>query len=61
MLRAMSKSAAVLEFPVPDPREVPEARRQVQAWEQTLTKIREDAREQARHYREDTVVPEGGE
>jgi hypothetical protein len=62
MLGAMTKAATVLVFngPVgaqPDPREVPEARR----LEQALAKIRADAREHARHYRDDTVVPEGGE
>jgi hypothetical protein len=53
----MTKSAAVLAFPDPDPREVPEARR----LEQALAKVSADAREKARHYRDDTVVPEGGE
>lgn len=53
----MTHSAAVLALPVPDPREVPEARR----LEQALAKVRADAREHARHYRDDTEVPEGGE
>jgi hypothetical protein len=57
MLPAMTKSAEVLQFPVPDPREQSEARR----LEQALANIRADAREQARRYQDDTRVPEGGE
>jgi hypothetical protein len=57
MIRPMKKQAAILAFPIPDPREAPEARR----LELALEQIRVDAREQSRHYRDDTVVPEGGE
>ena len=53
----MSKQAEVLQFPVPDTRELPEARR----LEQALANIRADAREQARRYQDETRVPEGGE
>ena len=37
--------------------EAPEAQR----LEQVVARVRADAREQAARYREDTVVPEGGE
>jgi hypothetical protein len=62
----MKKQAAVLVLPVspghvdgPSERvsEAPEAQR----LERVVAKIRADARDQARHYRDDTIVPEGGE
>ena len=53
----MNNQAEVVQLPVPDPRDAPEARR----LEQALANIAADAREQARRYHEDTRVPEGGE
>ena len=58
----MKKQAAVMVLPttvgkVDEARETPEAQR----LEQVLAKIRGDASERSRHYRDDTVVPEGGE
>jgi hypothetical protein len=61
----MTKQAAVLVLPVSAGRlgsneaggEAPEAQR----LEQVVARIRADAREHGRHYRDDTVVPEGGE
>ncbi|MFO7564961.1 MAG: hypothetical protein R6X02_20115 [Enhygromyxa sp.] len=53
----MTNQAEVVQLPVSDPREAPEARR----LEQALASIAADAREQARRYQADTRVPEGGE
>jgi hypothetical protein len=62
----MTKQAEVVVFPVStesavaggsNSREALDAQR----LEQVLANIRADAREHARHYRDDTVVPEGGE
>jgi hypothetical protein len=53
----MNKQAEVVQLPVPEPREVPEARR----LEQALATIHADAREQSRRYQDETRVPEGGE
>lgn len=58
----MKKQAAVVVLPVSsghvnESHEAPEAQR----LEQVVARIRVDARERAPHYREDTVVPEGGE
>ncbi len=57
MIAAMTTKAEVLKLPEPEPRKAPEARRMGEA----LAKIRADAREQARRYQDETVVPEGGE
>ena len=53
----MNNQAEVVQLPVSDPREAPEARR----LEQALANIAADAREQSRRYQDDTRVPEGGE
>lgn len=62
----MKKQAAVLVLPASAGRsegssvaggEAPEAQR----LERVVARIRADAREQAARYRDDTVVPEGGE
>jgi hypothetical protein len=63
----MTKQAAVVVLPVSAGRlsdssseagvEAPEAQR----LERAVARIRADAREQAPRYRDDTVVPEGGE
>ncbi|HLT36492.1 MAG TPA: hypothetical protein VK034_09400 [Enhygromyxa sp.] len=53
----MINQAEVVQLPLSDPREAPEARR----LEQALANIHADAREQARRYQDETRVPEGGE
>jgi hypothetical protein len=53
----MNNQAEVVKLPVSDPRETPEAQR----LEQVLARIHADAREQARRYQDETLVPEGGE
>jgi hypothetical protein len=62
----MTKQAAVVVLPGSTGRlsdsnqgevEAPEAQRLARV----VAKVRVDAREQAPHYRDDTVVPEGGE
>lgn len=63
---AMTKQAAVLVLPVSagrldGPNEVGGEAPEAQRLEQVVARIRADAREQGRHYRDDTVVPEGGE
>jgi hypothetical protein len=62
----MTKQAAVLVLPVSagrlgDPREAVSEAPEAQRLAQVVARIRADAREQAGHYGEDAVVPEGGE
>lgn len=55
----MKKQAAVVVLPV-SAGHVQEST-EAQRLEQVVAKIRADARERAERYRDDTVVPEGGE
>lgn len=62
----MKKQASVLVLPVSpgivdDSGEKVAEAPETQRLEQLVARIRADAREQAHRYRDDTVVPEGGE
>lgn len=61
MIARMTNQAKVLRLPVSERPEAREGQALAGKLAQNLEQIRADAREQARRYQADTVVPEGGE